>query len=123
MRMTAQSIGLTVISTLLALQLAVASPADVVYLDGPADLARLRVTNPEHYARAEKILAAANQLCRPKQGDVSYARFQAGEISCSDMLLKTSNPPKRQIHFTLDDTHYIALVVITDDPPRLLPAR
>lgn len=102
-------------------QVAAAFPDKVVYLDGAADLARLRSTNPEHAARAEKIMAAANELCRPKPGDISYARFQARDISCSEMLLRTSLPPKRQIDFTLDDTRYIALVVITDDPPRLFP--
>jgi hypothetical protein len=114
----------TAITTLLlAVQVAVAFPYKVVYLDGAVDLARLRATNPTHYARAERILAAANELCRPQAGDVSYARFEARDIRCSDMLLRTSNPPKRQINFTLDDTIYIALVVITDDPPRLVPAR
>jgi hypothetical protein len=113
--MTGLPLGL---AALLALQVAAASPDKIIYLDGPADLARLHATNPAHYARAERILAAANELCRPQTGDVSYVRFQAREISCSDMLLKTSNPPKRQINFTLDDTRYIALVVVTDNPPR-----
>jgi hypothetical protein len=121
--MTGLSLGLTAITALLALQVAAAFPTETIYLDGPADLARLRAANPEHYARAQRILAAANELCRPQAGDVSYARFQARELSCSDLLLKTSNPPKRQINFTLDDTRYIALVVITDDPPRVMHLR
>ncbi len=121
MRKTLRSLGLSAI-TLLAIQVAAAFPSQVVYLNGPADLDRLRATNPAHYARAEKIIAAANELCRPEPGAISYARFQAKEISCSDMLLRTSNPPKRQINFTLDDTLYIALVAITDDPPRAMPA-
>jgi hypothetical protein len=67
-------------------------------------------------------MAAANELCRPKPGEVSYVEFAARAITCSDMLLKTSNPPKRQISFTLDETRYIALVAVTDDPPRVMPA-
>jgi hypothetical protein len=35
----------------------------------------------------------------------------------------TSNPPRWRMTFTLDDTRYVALVVITDDAPRLTPAR
>ena len=123
MRRTLPLLGLPAVATLLAMQVAAAFPDKVVYLDGQADLDRLRATHPTHYERAEKIMVAANELCRPEHGDVSYARFEAREISCSDMLLKTSNPPKRQIKFTLDDTLYIALVAITDDPPRLMPAR
>jgi hypothetical protein len=99
----------------------VSPPNHTVYLDGPADLARLRAANPGHYARAQPILAAANQLCRPGHAQllgVSGAR----DFRCAEAFLRTSNPPKREISFTLDDTRYIALVVVTDDPPRLTPA-
>lgn len=97
-------------------------PSRTVYLDGPADLARLRQANPAHYARAERILAAANQLCRPGPGQLREVAG-ARDLKCAEFLLKTSNPPKRQISFTLDDTRYVALVTITDDPPRLTRAR
>jgi len=120
MRSTLLSLGLIALTVTFAPHTATALPDKYVYLYGQSDLDRLRATNPGHYARAERIMAAANQLCRPKPGEVSYARFDARDISCSEMLVKTSNPPKRQISFTLDDTHYIALVVITDDPARLV---
>jgi len=94
----------------------------VVHLDGPAALAQLRATNPAHYARARKILAAANHLCRPTQSELDYANFDAKDISCIRSLIMTSNPPKREISFRLDDTQYIALVTLTDDPPRLVAA-
>ena len=94
-----------------------------VYLDGPASLAQLRASNPIHYQRALKIIDAANELCRPKAGELDYARFDAKNISCARALLKTSNPPKRQLSFRLDDTQYIALVTVTDDPPKLVAAR
>ncbi len=123
MQRTQLALGLPAVTALLVMQGAAAFPGKTVYLNGPADLARLRVTNPAHYARAQKIMAAANELCRPQPGAVSHARFQARDVSCVDMLLRTSNPPKRQINFTLDETRYIALVVITDDPARLAPAR
>jgi hypothetical protein len=38
------------------------------------------------------------------------------------MLLLTSNPPKRALTFTLDNTRYVAIVTITADRPRLMPA-
>jgi hypothetical protein len=93
-----------------------------VYLDGPASLAQLRAANPIHYQRALKIIDAANELCRPKAGELEYAKFDAKNISCARALLKTSNPPKRQLSFRLDDTQYIALVTVTDDPPKLVAA-
>jgi hypothetical protein len=94
----------------------------VVYLDGPASLARLRATNPIHYQRALKIIDAANELCRPDAGETVYAKYDAKNVSCVRMLLRTSNPPKRDLSFRLDDTKYIALVTITDDPPKLVAA-
>jgi hypothetical protein len=99
-----------------------ASQGTAIYLDGPAALARLQAANPRHYARAQQIIAAANELCRPVAGKVQYARFDAKDISCARMLLRTSNPPKREISFRLDDTRYIALVAVTDDPARLVAA-
>jgi hypothetical protein len=88
-----------------------------------ATLARLRVTNPDHYARAERILAAANYLCRPRVPDVYLASFGARDLSCLPMVLLTSNPPQWRIGFRLDETRYTARVWVTDDPPRPMPAR
>jgi hypothetical protein len=99
-----------------------APPRKTVYLDGPRDLARLQATNPDHYARAQRILAAANELCRPGAGELQPIG-RSRDVRCVDMLLLTSNPPQRRVTFTLDDTRYIALVVITDDAARLIPAR
>jgi len=98
------------------------SGAAVVYLDGPASLAELRTANPIHYQRAVKIIGAANELCRPQPGELEYTKFEAKNISCARVLLRTSNPPKRQLSFRLDDTQYIALVAVTDDPPKLVGA-
>ena len=122
MRSTLLSLGLAALTATLVPHAAAAWPDTTVYLNGQADLDWLRATNPGHYARAERIMAAANELCRPTPGDVTYARFEARDISCAEMLLKTSNPPKRQISFTLNDTRYVALVVLTDDSPRVVPA-
>jgi hypothetical protein len=125
-------------STLLSLGLAVAAlgPAayvtadssdrvavlpPTVYLYSDADLDRLRATNPTHYARAAEIMAAANKLCRPQPPQILLAKDNEKDIACSNMLLRTSNPPKRQISFHLDNTRYIALVTITDNPPQLIP--
>lgn len=92
-----------------------------IYLDA-ATLARLRVNNPNHYARAERILAAANYLCRPRVPVVYLASFGAQDLSCEPMVLLTSNPPQWRIGFRLDETRYVAAVWITDDPPRAMPA-
>jgi hypothetical protein len=53
---------------------------------------------------------------------LEFAKFDAKNITCAGMLLRTSNPPKRQLSFRLDDTQYIALVAVTDDPPKIVAA-
>jgi hypothetical protein len=111
----------TVALALGALSVAAAWAGDgVIYLNGPADLAQLRHSNPGHYSQAVKIMGAANELCRAHAGEVEYTK--AKDVSCSQMLLRTSNPAKRELAFRLDSTKYIALVAITDDPPRLVAA-
>jgi hypothetical protein len=126
MRATVLALALSVASALPAVADDVSvqpAPKHHIYLWGPGDLGRLRQSNPNHYARAEKILAAADRLCRPGSGHLEYAAAGGKDVDCLGALLRTSNPPKLEIDFTLDDTRYSALVTITDDPPRLLPAR
>jgi hypothetical protein len=114
MRRVALTLGLSLV--------AAAAWADepVVHLNGPADLAQLRQSNPSHYRQAVKIIDSANQLCRNHAGEVEQTK--AKNVACSEMLLRTSNPAKREISFRLDSTDYVALVAMTDDPPKLIAA-
>jgi hypothetical protein len=91
-----------------------ASAPRVVYLQGLQDMEKLKAANPDHYARAERIIAASDELCKPGPDQIEYVQFAAKDISCQGMLLRTSNPPKRQIGFTLDDVRYVALVTLND---------
>jgi hypothetical protein len=91
-----------------------ANTPTVVYLHGVQDMEKLKAANPDHYARAERIIAASDQLCEPGLDEIQFAKFEAKNISCQGMILRTSNPPKREIGFTLDDTRYVALVTVKD---------
>jgi len=93
------------------------APARVVYLYGVTSMEQLKSANPNHYARAERIIAAADEICKPGPDEVEFVKFDAKEISCRGMLVKLSNPPKREIGFTLDDVRYVALVTLTDSKP------
>jgi hypothetical protein len=93
--------------------------APSVHLNSAADLDRLREANPDHYARAVRLMNAANTLCKP--GEPKLQNTDGRDISCG-MRLLTSNPPKRALAFTLDNTHYVAIVTITADPPKLIHA-
>ncbi|MGB6451554.1 MAG: hypothetical protein WBE92_12450 [Steroidobacteraceae bacterium] len=81
--------------------------------DGPADLEHLRETNVNHYLRAKKILAAANEICRPGPRQPYPVRFEGADPQCGAMWL-TSYPPKKLLSFRLDHVQYIALVTITN---------
>ncbi len=93
-----------------------------VYLYGAADLDHLRDTNFNHYQRAQRILAAGNQLCRPGPPTLQYSEWDAQDLRCEALLLRTSNPPKRQLEFRLDDVRYVALVTLTNDQPHMVKA-
>ncbi len=97
----------------------VPGPPRTVYLNGPADLEHLRETNLYHYLRAKKILAAANELCRPKWKPTYLARFDGADPQCGLMWM-TSFPPKKQLRFHLDGVYYIALVTVTDTIGKLV---
>jgi len=90
-----------------------------VYLDGPAAIEDLRTEDPQHYGQVRAILAAADVICAPGPASLQLARYDA---KCEAAFLRTSYPPKRQLSFTLDETHYIALVVLTHSQPSLTPA-
>jgi hypothetical protein len=80
-------------------------------------MAQLKSANPNHFARAERIIAAADELCKPGPDESQFVKFEASDISCQGSLIKLSNPPKREIGFTLDEVRYIALVTLTDSQP------
>jgi hypothetical protein len=92
-----------------------------VYLTGPSTLEALQRANPSHYARAMRVIAAADDVCKPGRPETDFVSLDAKEVSCAGGLVLTSNPPKRQIGFTLDDVRYVAVVTLTDDPPKIRP--
>jgi hypothetical protein len=94
----------------------------VVYLNGPKAMAELEKSNPKHFAIATKILAAGPKLCEVGAPRAYQAYMGAEEISCSGFLLRTSNPPKKQISFELEDATYIALVEVKVDAT-VVPAK
>jgi hypothetical protein len=82
----------------------------------PEGLSNLRATNPDRYARAIGVMAAANKLCKPGAMKLQSLELVSDDVTCGRLFL-TSNPPKREVSFTLDSTRYVAVVTITDNPP------
>ena len=94
----------------------------VVYLSNARALDELRMSNPAHYARAKRILADADQICRPgKLQVVPLLDAQAQDVACARSMIFTSYPPQRQLQFRLDDTTYVAMVFLTKTGAKLTP--
>jgi hypothetical protein len=90
-------------------------------------LEELKKTKPDTYAEARRVMAAASELCAPgTDAAVVEVRKPAARgvpaMTCSGVPLLTSNPPKREISFIIDDTKYVALVTMTAPPPQLREA-
>lgn len=83
-----------------------------VHLNGTADWQHLRATNFIHYLRAQRILAAANEICQPGPAHAYPTRYDGDFVSCGAPFLM-SNPPKALLKFHLGDIGYVALVSVT----------
>ena len=110
------TLGLVALAGLLVLEAfgpAVAGPETVDLRDAAA-LERVREENPAHYAAIRQILAGLAEKPERVEGDWLQATFDAREVELSRLLLKTSNPPRQQLSFTLDTTRYTLHVVRSD---------
>lgn len=91
-------------------------------LNEPGALDRLARDNPDHYTKIRKILAEVDEIPERSVDRWMKTQFNATDITYSPYLL-TSNPPKKELSFTLETTHYEALLTLTHDGARLFPVR
>lgn len=94
-----------------------------VYLTTAAELDALRISNPRHYARAMRVLASADEVCKPTAPKMLMLQFDAQSLQCIHSMVFTSYPPQRRLSFQLDDTVYIAMVFLKEELGRLDPVR
>lgn len=109
--------GIALITLLLVTGAALADPTGVrhaVDLRDSAALQQLERANPAHYAKIRQILAELTAHPERVESDWLQASFAAHDVELSQLLLKTSNPPRQLLRFTLDDTRYTLHVVRSD---------
>ena len=116
---------LAFVALLLALGVGVSSACDLprsVDLRDQRQVEQLKASNPAHFATIERILAAV--LDSPEQVTEGRLRtnFNAKDFSLQRAILRTSNPPKQLLQFTLDDVRYKMYVVRSDMTPGFTPA-
>jgi hypothetical protein len=86
----------------------------LVDLRVPGALEQLHASDPAHYEKINHVLAGLAEEPKRAEGDWLKVNFNARDIDLSRHLIKTSNPPKQLLQFTLDDTRYILYVVRSD---------
>lgn len=98
--------------------LAFSAPAAFAFPWGPVDLGRpgaldaIRDEDPARFERLAKILRAAEQMpCTEREFERAMRVHDARAARCS-LMLKTSYPAKRTLHFTLDSTRYVATITM-----------
>jgi hypothetical protein len=88
-------------------------------LNRPGVLEKLQHQNPEHYRIIQEILSG---LYRQRDSGVPHwiqTKFNAQDVTYLPVLL-TSLPPQRRLSFALDNTHYKALLTLTDIGPVII---
>jgi hypothetical protein len=97
----------------------VAAQYGTVDLNQPEVLGRLARENPFHFAMIRQILAGVDTVPEHTVGRWMKAQFNATDVTYSPALL-TSDPPKKQLTFTLETTRYSALLTLTSEGARLV---
>lgn len=86
-------------------------------LDEPGELATLRRSNPEHFAKIEEILTSIQQRRVEEVPSWLQTDFDASNVDYTSVILIT-DPPKRRLALTLDDTRYRMTLIVTEDQAR-----
>ena len=95
----------------------------VVDLRAPHALEQLEKANPAHFEKIQQVLAGLREQPKRAEGDWLQVSFNARDVDLSRHLIKTSNPPKQLLRFTLDDVRYIMYVTRSDLSATVEPAK
>jgi hypothetical protein len=96
-----------------------AGPID---LDVPGVLDALHLTNPAHYEKVVKILDSVRNQPEAAVARWLHVGFDARDVSYAPIVL-TSHPAKRRLSFALDDTRYVAVIVLTSLRGEIVPLK
>ena len=101
-----------------------ATPAiRTIYLDTPGAFEALERDNPAHYRKVVEMIQIAGEVSCEKLPQLFKVQFAASAARCHNMLVLTSDPPKRHLWFVLEDTGYVTNVVLRAAPAKAIPAK
>lgn len=92
-------------------------------LDTSAGRHALQQSGVAHQQKVAAILAAAERQSCDMLPKVIPAQFAIDDARCENFLLMTSDPPKRRLEFTLDQTRYTAVIRLVSDKGGVIPAK
>ena len=117
--------SLIIAFALAASTLALAEDGVTRFIDlrNPQALAELKQSNPAHFEKIQQILSGLQEQPERAEGDWLQTNFNARDVNLSRFLVRTSNPPKQVLQFTLDDVCYTMHLVRSDLVPALTPVK
>ena len=86
-------------------------PGATVDLNWPGAMDRLKRDNPAHHKKVQAILASASTLPSPRAEQFVRATYDAKDVFFGPVVL-TSDPPKVDLRFRLDDVVYSKRVML-----------
>jgi hypothetical protein len=112
----------TLLLSIQSLAWAADAPRTVDLRDAGA-LEQLQRSNPAHFKKIQQLLAGLREQPSRAEGDWLQTTFDAHNVNLSRFLMRTSNPPKQLLQFTLDDVQYTMHLVRTDLTVEMVPAQ
>jgi hypothetical protein len=100
---------------------ALAHAADRIDLNAPGAMETLARDNPAHYEKVRRILAEVERRPLASVAGWMKTEFAAENVVYSGMV-RTSDPAKKLLAFTLDRTRYEGVVTLAQTEKRV-PAR
>ena len=100
----------------------VVAAGPTIDLGQPGALSALQQATPAHYAKVTRILEGVTR--RPDADVPRWLRvgFDARDVDYAPIVL-TSHPAQRRLSFALDDTRYVAVVVLTHVRGDIVPLK
>ena len=97
--------------------------ARTVDLGEPGALEALEQSNPERYRKVVQIMRIAGDVSCETLPQMLKVQHDVAAARCSSALVLTSYPAKRHLWFQLEDTAYVANVVLHGARGKLYPAK
>jgi hypothetical protein len=97
------------------------SATAIIDLNKPGVLEALQSSDPTHYQKVREILDGVVQQSDNGVPRWIQTNFDGRDVKYGPVLL-ASDPPKKHLSFTLDDTRYKALVTLTNFRVKRIPS-